>query len=55
MTTFEDIARQKLNLVTEGPRYSTVERIGYLAGLIGAVCFIYVVAWPIVCILFSLG
>ena len=56
MTTFEDVARQKLTLVVDnGRRYAPGERIGYFAGLLAGVAFIYVVLWPLVCLIFSLA
>lgn len=59
MTDFETIARQKLFLVSDNPFPSrtrnTYERIGYLAGLIAGVCFVYAVGWPLLCLLFSFG
>ena len=54
MTDFETVARQKLYLaVDNGRRYVPGERIGYLAGLLAGVAFIYAVLWPLVCLIFS--
>lgn len=62
MTTFEDIARQKLSLVVDNTRQRQIpyrdtfaERMGYLWGLIAGVVLIYAVVWPAVCVLFSIG
>lgn len=62
MTTFEDIARQKLSLVVDNTQHrqipyrdTFVERMSFLWGLIAGVVLMYTVGWPAVCVLFSLG
>lgn len=58
MTTFEDVARAKLTLVVDNTERRQIpfahSGIGYLIGLLAGVAFMYVVGWPIVCLLFSL-
>jgi len=50
LTTFEDIARQKLSLAVDNTDHRQMpftERMSVLVGLIAAVAFIYVV-WPLI-------
>lgn len=58
MTDFEGIARLKLVVDNRSPRMppreSTLQRVGYLAALIGAVALVIGFWWGVACLLLSL-